>query len=102
VKKAADLADLVARLAAGEIVPLDDSVWTAVADRFTVKERIETGLSGRILLVRWPMPGARKKGWALVEDPAPREKVVRPLADEAEARALIADRLAAYERMWDG
>jgi hypothetical protein len=100
VKKAATFKALVGRLAAGEIVPVDEVKWTAMEDGVTVVDDVDTAMSGRILLVRWPEGDG--KGWAIVEDPAPRLKVVRPLKDEAEARALIADRLAAYERMWDG
>lgn len=97
---------LVADLAGGRIVPLTEEHWRDLRASFTLVDDIDTGLGGKILLVRRPLPaGSRaggKKGWAIVEDPKPGEKVIRPLADEAEARALIAKRLAAYERMWDG
>ena len=79
-------------MAAGASLPL----------RFPLVDDIDTGLAGHILLVRRPVPRAQIAGWALVEDPEPGRKVIRPLANEKEARALIADRLAAYERMWDG
>lgn len=100
MKKATSFKSLVTRLTDGEIVPVDEAKWNAMKEGVTVVEDIDTAMSGRILLVRWP--GEKRKGWAIVEDPAPRLKVVRPLNDEDEARALIADRLAAYERMWDG
>lgn len=93
---------LLADLARGKIVPLTADNWRDLAAGFQVVANQATGLGGEILLVRWPRPQGRKRGWALVEDPEPGQKVVRPLADEREARALIADRLAAYERMWDG
>ena len=93
---------LIESLADGAIVPLSPAQWKAVAADFTVVEDIDTFMSGHILLVRRPVPGKKRPGWALVEDPAPEKKVIRPLATEKEARALIADRLAAYERMWDG
>jgi hypothetical protein len=96
------LAALLDALAAGRIVPVDAGHWRVLAPAFTLVEDIATGLAGRILLVRRDVPGQRRKGWALVEEPGPNERVVRPLPDEAAARALIADRLAAYERMWDG
>jgi hypothetical protein len=94
--------DLQERLTAGEIVPLTTAQWEAQAPDFEVADTIETFMAGRILLVRRPVPGKKKPAWALVEDPEPGQKVIRPLATEKEARALIADRLAAYERMWDG
>ncbi len=93
---------LIAELAGGAIVPLAADHWPAVAGTFKPVDEIATGLGGVILLVRRPLPGSRKLAWALVEDAKPGEKVIRPLASEQEARALIADRLAAYERMWDG
>lgn len=93
---------LLERLAGGEIVPLKNKVWSDLADAFPVVEDIETHMSGKILLVRRPVPGQARPGWAIVEDPAPEQKVIRPLNNAREARALIADRLAAYERMWDG
>ena len=87
----------------GEIVPLRAEAWEAVCDRYDVREEISTGMAGMILLISRAKSGPRKKaGWALVEEPEPKLRVVRSLASEREARALIADRLAAYERMWDG
>ena len=94
---------LLKDLSAGRIVPLAAGNWIELAAAFPVVERIATGLAGDILLVRWPAAADRRAaGWALIEAPDPNERVVRPLADEKTARALIADRLAAYDRMWDG
>ena len=98
-----DTDELVEQLAAGNIVPLNAENWDSLATTFKIVEEIPTGMSGVILLFRRPLPrGGRRLGWAMVEEPEPNIRVVRPLADEKEARALIADRLAAYERMWDG
>ena len=102
MKRAYGLEELLARLAAGEVVPVDDEDWRQWRGAFAVVEQNETVPGGTQRLVRWPVPGARRRGWALVEEPEPGLLAVRPLRDEAEARALIADRLAAYERMWDG
>lgn len=93
---------LTEKLADGQIVPLTEAQWRPLAAAFPVVEDIDTHLAGRILLVRPAIEDKEPPGWALVEDPAPGQKVVRPLRNEKEARALIADRLAAYERMWDG
>lgn len=87
------------QLDAGRIVPLTVACWEGLQARYEVREEIATGLSGSLLLLRRPQ---RKPGWAVVEEPEPQVRVVRPLASEREAQALIADRLAAYERMWDG
>lgn len=93
---------LVAALADGRIVSVTEANWCELAAAFTVVADHATGLAGQLLLVRRALPGQRRRGWAIVEQPEPGERVIRPLADEASARALIADRLAAYERMWDG
>ncbi len=93
---------LVEQLDAGSIVSLEEAAWPTMAETFPLVEEIDTNMSGRILLVRRPVPGKKGLGWAIVEDPEPLQKVIRPLKNEKEARALIADRLAAYERMWDG
>jgi len=94
--------DLAAALADGAIVPLASADWERLASGFAVVEDHDTGLAGHLLLVRRPVPGRKTGGWAIVEQPSPQERVVRPLKTAAEARALIADRMAAYERMWDG
>lgn len=94
--------DLLLKLATGKIIVLSPSQWEEVASDFPVKDAIGTGLAGDILLVRRSLPGKKKIAWAIVEEPKPSERVIRPLATEKEARALIADRMAAYERMWDG
>ena len=97
------LRKLVERLEKGLVVSLSRAAWESIAaglpqpKMLKMIETIDTGLAGQILLVQGPGPS-----WAIVEEPKPDERVIRPLASEAEARALIADRLAAYERMWDG
>ena len=98
-----DRNDLLAQLAGGRIVPLTEQNWESLVGGFKIVEEISTGMSGVIQRIRRPNPaGGKLLGWALVEEPEPTRRVVRPLANEKEARALIADRLAAYERMWDG
>ncbi len=97
------LEDIIGGLDAGRIIPLPEKDWLDLAAAFPVKDVIPTSMAGEIHLVRRPLPGGGKKlGWALVEQSKPGEKVIRALKNEKEARALIADRLAAYERMWDG
>ena len=102
MKRAYKLDELLQRLAAGAVVPVDEEDWQQWGGAFAVVEERETLMAGTQRLVRWPVPGTRRRGWALVEEPEPGLLAVRPLRDEKEARALIADRLAAYERMWDG
>ncbi len=94
--------DVLMQLAAGIIVPMKEKQWLQIEDRFTSVEIIETGMNGKIQLLRRPMDKGRKLGWAFVEQPEDGKRVIRPFKNEKEARALIRDRLAAYERMWDG
>lgn len=102
MKRAYTLEELLDRLAAGAIVPVDGDDWDDWRSAFTIVEEAATVMAGTQRLVRWPVPRTRRRGWAVVEEAEPGLLAVRPLRDEAEARALIADRLAAYERMWDG
>lgn len=100
MKSARTPAELLRRLDAGEIVPLTAARWEDWAEAFEIFAEESTALGGGILGVRWQRDGDRR--WGLVEEPETDRRVVRPLADEATVRALMADRLAAYERMWDG
>jgi hypothetical protein len=97
-----DAPSLVAALAEGRIIPLGEAEWAALADGFPVARSIETGIAGTLLVVRRPVPGRRAAGWAVVERPQPGERVVRPLPDQRATKALVDERLRAYERMWDG
>lgn len=94
--------DLAAALAEGRIVPLPEAEWERLAAAFPVAQAIETGIAGPLLVVRRAVPGRRVQGWALVERPRPGERVVRPLPDQRATKALVQERLKAYERMWDG
>jgi len=100
MKVARSRAELLRRLAAGEIVPVKIERWEDFVGAFRIVETVTTALGSTILVARWEADGI--VNWGMVEDAEDRRRVVRPLADEAAVRALIADRLAAYERMWDG
>ncbi len=94
--------DILDQLSVGVIVALTEKQWLKAAGRFSIVETIETGMSGQIQLLRPSAGEGKKRGWAFVEQPKDGHRVVRPFKNEKEARALIKDRLAAYERMWDG
>jgi len=94
--------NLVEALEAGRIVPMPVARWEAVAEFFPEVSRIPTGMGAVILLVRRPRPGKTSQGWAIVEESQPGERVMRPLPTRKVAQELIGQRLAAYERMWDG
>ncbi len=53
-------------------------------------------MAGELLIVE------AQAGLATVEQPKPGERVVRRLADAAEAGRFVRERLETYERMWDG
>ena len=89
-------ADLERRIAKDAIVVLTVPDWTAVAAEFDEVERHDTMMAGPLVIIR------TAHGLAAVEQPKPTERVVRLLGDPAVARQFVADRMALYERMWDG
>lgn len=101
-KRATALAELLERLADGQIVPVETEDWEAWRQDLTVAKTVPSAIGGDKHAVRWPVPGSRRRGWALVEEAEPGLMAVRPLRDRKQVLALIAERLAAYERMWDG
>ncbi len=100
--KKPDPGKLMADLAAGKIAILTVEQWHELASRFSEVSRTPTGMGAAILLVRRPVPGRKTPGWAIVEESKPGERVIRPLPSRKAAMTLIGERLAAYERMWDG
>jgi hypothetical protein len=87
---------LVRRLEHEGLVTLTVDDWVSLAEAFPVAERHSTGLRGDLSIVR------TTAGLAAVEEPAPDQRVVRLLGDQDAARHFVTDRLASYERMWDG
>ena len=87
---------LLQHLAAGEIVMTTAEAWQRVRDQFEVIEEHDTGVAGSLLILRGP------GGLCAVEEPRPDERILRPLEDAAAAAALVRERMAAYEKMWDG
>jgi hypothetical protein len=87
---------LVQRLGRGELVVLNESQWARLANSCDIIEQIDTKIAGDLLLVRCDAI------LAAIECPRSGERVVRPVADLAVARRFIAERLAAYDRIWDG
>jgi hypothetical protein len=88
--------DLLDALAAGRIACMPPAAWARLAGTFAEKERHTTGVAGVLLIVDTPA------GPAAVETPSDQEVVVRPLADADAVRRFVTDRLARYERMWEG
>ncbi len=75
---------------------LDAAEWAAIAPELDVVSSRPTFVAGELLVVR------TEAGLAAVEAPDEGRRVVRLLGDEEAAEAFVRDRLATYERMWDG
>lgn len=84
------------RLAAGEIVEISEGDWQELAGRLRVLETHETGIAGPLLITRCSL------GLVAVEQPGPGRRVLRPLPTRRAATQFVQERLATYERMWDG
>lgn len=87
---------LTRRLSTQDTVTLELAEWQEVQDAFPEVERHPTHIAGDLVIVRDAV------GAVAVEEPASRTRVLRRLADEAEVRRFVQDRLDTYERMWDG
>jgi hypothetical protein len=91
-----DNEQLAARLGGGEVVVLPEPEWRTLEASYDVLASHDTGLAGLLQLLRGP------GGIVAVEAPKPHERTVRAFGDEPTARQFVADRLARYERMWEG
>jgi hypothetical protein len=90
-------AALLKRLVAERVVTVSGATWNEHAGSFAELERHSTCGAGDLLLARTPA------GLVAVEQPPQTdERVRRHFPDAGAAQRFIADRLAAYERMWDG
>ncbi len=88
--------ELERRLRDQRIVRLARLEWEAVAGTVEEVERHNTVVAGNLLVIRTAL------GLSAVEQPTPSERVVRLLGDVTVARRFVDDRMAQYERMWDG
>lgn len=87
---------LLAKLAEGEIVALTPATWDKLASLFEVRQRKATGLAGELLIVK------NGKQLAAVEEADAKTRAVRPLASLKAADLFVKERMAVYDRMWDG
>jgi hypothetical protein len=92
-----DAAALCDRLTRGEVVALELPDWEALLPAFERLESHDTQVSGELTLLRGLCDGV-----LAVECPRPAERTVRLLASLEAAQAFVAQRLATYERMWNG
>jgi len=89
-------AEVEERIAKDRILILTPSDWVSIAEAFDEVERHNTMMAGSLVIIR------TAHGLAAVEQPKASERVVRLLGDAEAARRFVADRMAQYERMWDG
>ncbi len=83
-------------LAGKQVVVLHLDDWADVTQLAEVMERHKTPCAGSLEILRL---GQR---FGALEQPKAKEWVLRPLADETAIKAFIEQRMAAYDRMWDG
>ncbi len=88
--------ELCTRLAAGEVVVVSLGEWEELAPGFATVLREDTLVSGDILVAEGPC------GPVIVEQSRTEERTVRRAADLEAARVFVAERLATYDRMWNG
>jgi len=88
--------ELNRRLLSETVVTLQPAEWQQIEASFEEVERHPTLIAGDLLIVR------DESGLVAVEEPSPRERVLRRLGGEDEVRRFVKDRLDTYDRMWDG
>lgn len=88
--------ELRRRLQEGEVVALSAAAWEKLADDFPLAETHDTMMAGELEVRRL---GRR---WLVVEQPAPQSRALRALPTRAATRTFVQERMAAYDRMWDG
>jgi len=88
--------DLLARLSTASVVAVSPDELASVLEEAEVARLVETSLSGPIRVL-----AAADR--VLVQERTPEgQLLLRQLPSRADAERFVDDRLAAYERMWDG
>ena len=90
------IVELNHRLRQHEIIPLSAEEWNELAVCFEVVERHHTFVVGDLLILRGDV------GLVALDQPADSKRVVRQLSSYEEKDLFVQERLATYERMWDG
>ncbi len=88
--------DLLETLDRGDVAPVRWRDWERFRDRFRQSSSHDTGSHGKIRVGR--MAGRV----VAVERADDRLRAVRAFDDRSEAKAFVEDRLAQYDRFWDG
>ena len=88
--------EVVKETGAHELIALESEMLVALLEEADVIRDDDTCLAGRIRVLLLD-------GVILVQERTPKGQIlVRRLADEGTAHRFVDDRLAVYERMWDG
>lgn len=86
----------IAALDAGRPVRTTRAEWRRLEPRFKERASHATGCNGALRI------GLFEGRLVAVEEPDASTRAVRGFVDEAAAAAFVKDRLAAYDRLWDG
>lgn len=87
---------LLARLEETAVTPADAEEFGALLEAGAVIRRVDTRLAGALEVLDLD------DRFLIVERTLKGQTVVRRLLDRAETDRFVNDRLATYERMWDG
>jgi len=88
--------DLLAKIQKQSVIEISRADLASLLENAAVLRSEDTGLSGLCRILSW-------EGFLLFQEETPRgEVLVREMNSRKAADQLMADRLAIYERMWDG
>jgi hypothetical protein len=87
---------LVGPLPVEQVVVIDSAEWAQLESEFEVLETHSTFVAGDLLIVHI------RSVMAAVEQPSPKKRTVRYLANREQDHQFVGRRLREYERMWDG
>lgn len=87
---------LMKTLAAGKVAAVKRADWKTLGRSFKTAESHATGMAGQLQV---GMLGDHR---VAVEEAGPDLLAVRPLASPEAAKAFVQERMAAYDRLWDG
>ena len=87
---------LLASLAADKVAAVPKQKWPALARNFVESESHSTGIAGLLRI------GRIGENLVAVEETDAGLIAVRPLASAKAAASFVQQRLAAYDRLWDG
>jgi hypothetical protein len=84
------------RLRSKGVIPFAPSEWPRVAAAWREIERHATHFAGDLVILQ------SGDEFAALEQPSPERWLIHHLPDRESAREFVSERLAQYDRMWDG